>query len=591
MHESGSDAILSATDLSNFLACRHLTALDLSVALGKLRRPFNDDPLLELLWQRGLEHERAYVESLRATHGSITDLTDQPNSPTRAIATLEAMRRGDAAIVQGALQHGRWFGKPDLLIRVDRPSALGQWSYEISDTKLARDTKAGTILQLSLYSGMLTIAQGAAPDQFHVVTPDPGAGPPRVESYRVDDYGAYFRRVRDRMIAAVAQGDEALAEENYPDPVDHCQICHWSPTCRAKRRADDHLSLVANITREQRRELESRAVRTLTDLATLPIPLAFKPKRGSVASYVRSREQARLQHESRDIDPPRHERLDVEADKGLCRLPEPTDGDLFLDLEGDPFAGENGGGREYLFGLASADGTYRAKWAFNDRDERQAFEWVMDTIVDAVRAHPGMHAFHYAPYEPSAFKRLMGRYVTRERELDAMLRAGRFVDLYAVVRQGLRAGIERYSIKSLEALYGYTRDVALPDANRGLRAMELALGTGRTSELPESVRAIVEGYNRDDCVSTLRLRDWLESDALDTVIASGNRKCRARSSRLDEPPPKVDDRARRVEALRALLLEGIPDERADRTPDQQGRWLLAYLLDFHRREDKSTWSE
>src|SRR5205823_1733819 len=125
--------------------------------------------------------------------------------------------------------------------------------------------------------------------------------------------------------------------------------------------------------------------------------------------------------------------------------------------------------------VASANETYEYRCAFDESEELRGFEWFMDTVADAIRIHPGMHVYHYAPYEPSAFKRLMGRYATRERELDAMLRSGRFVDLYGVVRQGLRAGVERYSIKNLEPLYGYERLVSLPDANRSLKVMQLGL--------------------------------------------------------------------------------------------------------------------
>ena len=118
--------------------------------------------------------------------------------------------------------------------------------------------------------------------------------------------------------------------------------------------------------------------------------------------------------------------------------------------------------------------------------------------------------YHYAPYEPSAFKRLMGRYATREQELDKLIRAGRFIDLYGVVRQGLRAGIERYSIKNLEVFYGFDRAVPLADANRSLLVMAQALELQCPDTVPQEVRNEVEGYNKDDCVSTLRLRDWLE---------------------------------------------------------------------------------
>jgi len=584
MHLLGADLVLSASDLSSFLACRHRTALDMAVAFGDRKRPHVHDPLVEILWERGLEHERRYVDVLRAECPTLADLTDVDDHVERIERTLEEMHKGTAVIIQGALSDERWFGKPDVMRRVHSASKLGAWSYEISDTKLARETRAGTILQLGLYSEMLAAAQGARPEQFHVVTPD-ALSP--VRSYRVSDYAAYFRLIRGQMLATVAQPYSRIAADNYPEPVDHCEICHWQSDCNAQRRADDHLSLVAGITRMQRRELESRSVATLSALGALPMPLSFKPKRGSVETYVRVREQARLQVESRGKTPPLHELLAVEPAKGMCRLPEPSPGDLFLDLEGDPFAVE--GGREYLFGLAAADGSYRSAWAFTDRDERRGFEWVIDTIVETARAHPTMHVYHYAPYEPAAFKRLMGRYATRERELDAMLRAGRFVDLYAVVRQALRAGIERYSIKNLEPLYRFTRDVALADANRSLKQMEHGLELGDPESVPADVRAVVEGYNRDDCVSTLRLRDWLET-VRSGLIATGVEVPRLVLADGDASA-SVDQKAQRVEALRAQLLAGLPELRTDRTSEMQGRWVLAYMLDWHRREDKSSWWE
>jgi hypothetical protein len=203
--------------------------------------------------------------------------------------------------------------------------------------------------------------------------------------------------------------------------------------------------------------------------------------------------------------------------------------------------------------------------------------------------HPGMHVYHYAPYEPVALKRLMGRFARHDKDIDALLRAGRFVDLYAVVRQGLRAGVERYSIKSLEPLYAFTRSVPLLDANRSLRAMEQALEIDLPGLITEQVRETIQGYNQDDCVSALRLRDWLESLRSDLA---------AKGQSLPRPTPKeneisenVTEREQRVTALRAKLLDGVGLEPRGRNADQQARWLLAYLLDWHRREDKAGWWE
>jgi uncharacterized protein len=566
---------LSATDLANFLGCRHRIGLEMEAAAGRLQKPKFDDPQLEALFRRGLEHERRYVESLAARGGRLVDLSGVDHDEA-AVQTLAAMRDGVEVIVQGALGGGRFQGRPDVLVKVGAPSELGAWSYEVEDTKLARETRAGAVLQLLLYCELLEVAQGKRPESFRIVTPH------EPHEFRVDDFAAYFRLVR-RGLESASGGDSAALLSLYPEPCDHCDVCPWSSRCSERRRADDHLSLVAGISRLQRRELEARGVDTLASLASLPLPLPFKPKQGAAKTYERVREQARLQLESRG-GPIRSERLDVVLDRGLCLLPEPTPGDVFLDIEGAPFAGAIGsGGREYLFGVVTLDATakpvYRAIWADSLEAEKAAFAEVVGLIQRARAAHPAMHVFHYAPYEPSALKRLMCRHAILENEIDALLRSGAFVDLFAIVRQSLRAGVERYSIKNLEPLYGYVREVDLADARRHLQATELALEVGELEALAPAVRTAVEGYNRDDCVSALRLRDWLEGQRA-SVVAGGVEIARP-APRSVEASEELDARQQRVAALRARLLEG------EDTP----RRLLAYLLDFHRREDKSAWWE
>jgi predicted RecB family nuclease len=577
--------LLSATDLSNFLGCRHRTALEMDAAAKILTRPQFTDPLLELLFARGLAHEKAYVDELRTDGRQIVDLTAVRGTTELVDATITAMRAGADVIVQGALRHAQWFGKPDLLRRTPGTSTFGAWAYEVADTKLARETRAGTIIQLGLYSELLALAQQQAPEFLHVVTPNPAH---RIQKFRVTDYAAYVRLVRDQLAATIARGSAEIAATYYPEPVEHCHVCPWAGACIDKRIRDDDLSLVANITRTQRRELDARGTRTLANLGQLALPLAFKPDRGSVESYVRVREQARLQLDSRGKTPPLHELLDIAEGEGLCRLPEPSAGDVFLDLEGDNIAFE--GGREYLFGLVTLDASgapaYSAYWGLNDSDERTSFEAVIDLIDAAIAAHSGMHVYHYAPYETTAFKRLMGRYATRESSLDAHLRGGRFIDLYAVVKQALRAGIERYSIKNLEPLYGFPRAVKLDAARRGLRAFEYALAMGDVNAITPDVRATVEGYNRDDCISTLRLRDWLES-LRRGEIEKGHAIPRP-EAKPSEPSDALTEHQQRIEALRAQLLSGIDGIPVANTTEH-ARWLLAHLLDFHRRENKAGW--
>src|SRR5205085_3018763 len=127
--------------------------------------------MLEVLQERGFQHEQAYLEHLAAEGRDQVRIEGIGVDDASVAATLEAMRSGADVIVQAALKHGPWAGRADVLLRVDRPSALWNWSYEVVDTKLARETKGGTILQLSLYSLLVAEAQDREPEYMHVISP------------------------------------------------------------------------------------------------------------------------------------------------------------------------------------------------------------------------------------------------------------------------------------------------------------------------------------------------------------------------------------------------------------------------------------
>jgi len=605
MRISGDRVTFSPTDLANFLACRHTLALELDAARGLRTRPTYSDPLADQLRKRGEEHEQRYVNGLRAKGLVVEDLTPfkDPKATTaeKVARTLDAMRRGADVIVQAALGNDMWSGYADVLVKVPGESALGAWHYEAHDTKLARETRAGAILQLCVYSELLGEMQRRTPEHFHVVTPAD------THTYRFDEVAAYYRLVKSKLSSTSSAS--FASSVSYPDPVEHCSVCRWWEVCNAKRRKDDHIQFVANLGRSHKRELESHSVTTLTSLAEWEVPAGIKPTHGSRETLVKLQDQAALQLEQRLTKEPQFRMLPIEPHvapdgtplplRGLKRLPAPSPGDLYLDLEGDPFArnalgGEAGeGSREYLFGLGWVDaaGTfcYQGSWAFTDADERVAFEKFMERIAWYVEHNPGAHVYHYAPYEPSAFKRLAGRYATCAETLDTMLRAGTFVDLYAVVRESVRAGVESYSIKDMEQYYGFTRDIDLRTAGRERQAIEVALESGDPGAITDGVRTAVEGYNRDDVRSTWQLQVWLERQRK-ILVDSGVDVPRPQQE-SGEAPEKIGEREQRVTELRARLLADVPVERADRSPEQQVRHLMAYLLDWHRREARGEWWE
>jgi predicted RecB family nuclease len=490
------DVELSASDLVGYLNCHYLTDLDLAVVNGQIGKPKHWDPFLELLRERGSIHEKAFIDRLKADGCQVFEVQGVGVDQAMVDQTIAAMRAGEQVIFQGAFRGDGLRGRTDILRRVETPSNLGDWSYEVTDTKLSRETKGSTVLQLSLYSDLLALIQGRLPDQMHVVVPWSDFKP---QSFRTADYAAYYRKVKTGLKQVIATGPGDAA---YPNPKEHCDVCRWRVTCDSKRRADDHLCLVAGISKTQISELRNHSVSTLANLARTPIPLAWKPERGAVHSYERIREQARIQLEGREAKRLIYETLARLPGFGLSCLPNPSAGDIFFDIEGDPFVGEHG--LEYLFGYCFFDGDgnlrYCGQWALDRQQEKAVFENFIDFVIDRLEVYPDLHIYHYAPYEPAALKHLTGRYGTRGDQVDRLLRARIFVDLYSVVKSGIRASVESYSIKRLEPLYGYIRLVELSNANVALSALQAGLELNDPDRISKEHRDIVEGYNRDDCL-------------------------------------------------------------------------------------------
>jgi predicted RecB family nuclease len=569
--------ILSASDLINFLECEHLTYLDREVASGRLQLDATRTDSADLIATKGDEHERAHLQSLLDDGRDVVSISTEPglDGLRRAATTTEAaMRAGTDVIYQAVLFDGeRWRGYADFLERVERPSALGAWSYEVADTKLARTAKPYFVMQLCFYSELVGAVQGVPPEQMHVIL-----GSKERASFRFADFAAYYRRIKSHFEDTVDRG----LTDTYPDPVAHCGLCRWSGTCDKQRVDDDHLSLVARIGRPQIARLVERDVSTVGELAALG--REDRPPRIAVGTFDRLRQQARLQVNQRETGKHSSELLPPEPERGFALLPEPCDGDVFFDIEGDPFFED---GLEYLFGVVHAeDGEIRFKdfWGRDRAEEKQAFEAFIDWLMQRRAEHPALHVYHYAHYEPTALQRLMGLHATREDEVDELLRGGVLVDLYRVVEQSLRISQPSYSIKKVEAFYMPERDASITDGEDSIIKFEEWLDSG-----DDSLLQWIRDYNEEDCVSTYKLREWLLARREDAIRKYGDIPWRG----LGDGTPGEDQQQdlEEVAQLRASLIDGVPEERADRSSEQHARWMLSALLDYHRREAKPSWWE
>jgi predicted RecB family nuclease len=541
------EVTLSPSDLSDFLACEHLTALELRGTPGRE----DVDPQVELIQRKGEEHERGYLEQLRDEGRDVLEIPDG-EWDERVALTEQALREGADVVYQGVFTGGRWRGIADFLMRVDTPSELGPWSYEALDTKLARHPKPSYILQLCFYDAQLARIQGREPAQIHVLL-----GNGERASFRSQEFGAYYRRVRSRLEEFV---DHPQPTEAWP--CDHCGVCDFKPICDAHWDEIDHLSRVAGIGRRQIEKLLVSGIATLADLGRSD----GEPPPGIVQrTWDKIREQAGLQLWARENGRDRHVLLPHQAGAGFALLPESSPGDLFFDFEGNPFWDKDGS-LEYLWGILDADRNFTPLHADDHASEQRALEGFVDLVHARLRDYPDLHVYHYASYEITALKRLMGRFGTREDEIDDLLRRGVFVDLLAVVRNGIRASRPGYGLKELEVFLDFERRAEVKDGGTSIVVFERWMQT-RDPEL----LAQIDAYNKEDCIATLLLRDWLLELKQEAIEQYG-------------PIPRLEPEEPRP----------ISEKKVDRSELQQqlldaGHEVAAHLLDYHAREHKPVW--
>jgi predicted RecB family nuclease len=553
--------ILSPSDLNDYVECPHLTTLAVEVARGRRPKPFLLNEHGKLLQRKGDEHEAAYLETLRAEGREVVNVIgdDRWDFEASARTTLEAMRAGADVIYQATYVRGDWRGRADFVMRVERPSDLGAWSYEALDAKLARAEKPVYVLQLCFYTEAIEAIQGVTPAAMRVLL---GTGEP--VALRYTDFAAYYRRVKAAFTAALERGGPTE-----PYRVEHCNLCEFRRVCEERWQREDHLLLVANIRRDHVTKLRAAGLPTLVALgsaeASRRIP-ELAPR-----TFENLRDQAALQLHRRTTGALTWHPLESEPGCGFEKLPRPSDGDVIFDIEGDPFW-EPARGLHFLFGLLMReDGAwrYRPIWAHDRAGERRAFETLVGVLRERLGRHPGMHVYHYGAYEPTALRQLMGVYATREEAMDDLLRHEVFVDLLSVVRQGLRAGVSSYSLKDVEALPDFQRAA---DVRSGTGAV-LAYEAWMRDRAPQRLDEII-AYNDEDCRATLALRDWLVANRPPAA---------AWALSPDERPVDEERQARDAarEALRQAMLAGA----APGSP----RWLVAELLEYHRREARPAW--
>lgn len=571
--EHSGQLVYSPSDLVRYLASPFASWMDRYFLENRgAVTPDEETEDEKLIAQTGDQHERAVLDDFKSSAPNLAEIPKDDPVVAR-IKTLSAISAKAPIIYQAALENGQFAGFADFLML----DAFGR--YQVWDTKLARSPKPYYAIQLCCYSEMLAALTGQAmAEKFGIIlgTKD------RVE-FRVEDFIHYYRRIKASFLAMQDGFTGKMAD--CPQPLPRADHGRWTSHAEQFFNDTDHLVRVAGITVGQIKKLKGAGIATVADLAAASGKSVHKLANDSLEKLVA---QARLQCQTladriaTPAAPPRYEVLSHTGANGepvgLAALPPGDPADVVFDMEGYPLVS---GGLEYLLGIYTRNGPlgssdFKDWWAHDRNEEKLAFEGFVDWVFNQWRKNRGMHIYHYAAYEVSAVRRLSTRHDTRQDEVDELLRNEVFVDLYQIVRHGLRIGEESYSIKTVERLYRPKRATEVATAVDSIVQYARWIESNQARDWNTS--AILKGirdYNEDDCRSTAELLQWLRKVAAEhKIVGVGSASASAPST----PPVLPPEALARLETAAKL-----------RNQDDAISVVLADLIDFHRREKKPMW--
>ena len=575
--------IFSAHDLISQFECQHRVRLNLSSRLGLIEKPKSDDANLELLKELGQLFEQRRLNDLEKTTRVIK--LPMPNHGRAGyqaawLETKAAMEAEAPVIYQATLFDGRFVGIVDfLLLRIDHLGEIerdeaGRAIYEPVDTKSARSEKVSAVIQVGAYASLLVRLGWPKPKQVHIWL----AGE-KNWSGEASKAMAVAVEIENELLKATT-AETSLPEPIWAEPRPSCSICEWAPICEAGRRTSRDLSLIQGIRSTTRQRLVQADIHTIDQMASADDE--DRPARVGEQTFSNLRAQADIQLRAEQQGQVLAESI---SDLELSRYPHPSPGDIWFDMEGDPYA-DDGQGLEYMFGFVFLDGEkqeFKTFDALSLDEEQQAFEDFIDFVMKRWRAYPDLHIYHYADYERRAILRLSQKYNSKVAEVDAILRGGLLIDMFSLIRKSIRFSTESLSLKYVEEIYGVSHgaeDVqSAKDSIVAFHAVRALLDQNQP-EAAERAYEEIRSYNQKDCESTYDFDRWIRKFAVQHGFELGQTAV-AGEGEVAEP----SDNELLSRKLGELLDSSTDMSEADRVAIS----LLRGALLFHERENKVAW--
>ena len=490
---------ISPSDLNNFIACKYTALNEIKFHNKEIKK--SDDKVNDELWKKmGIDHEKKHYKLLKDKYKKNITIKSDLNENDRFNETVSAIQKGHDLIYHAYLVDENFRGEADFLIKCDTPSDLGDFSYEVYDTKITRNLKPRHVTQITAYSDMLGKIQKLLPEKMYLID-----GSDEKHTFKTIEYIDLFNHGKKEFLKFLPK---ITKEKIYPEKCSYCNFCQWKEECDRIWENDNYINLVAGSNKSQIEKLKKNKVITVQQLANTK--LSAIDLKINAESFKKIKSQAQLQEEKRKTGEDKIIVLDPDAGKGFYKLPKPDDGDVFFDIEGFPRMDRP---FEYLHGLYYKDkGQLKFKdlWAkdYDRESEKNIFIELINFFEKRFNEYPKAHIYYYAPYEKRAVRELATVYSSEFPKgnivNDDLLRKEKYVDLFSVAKQSIRTSERDMSLKSIEKFYNFERKADIVKADDSVVKYDNWIATKNAKNKQDII-----SYNEEDCISTYLLRDFL----------------------------------------------------------------------------------
>jgi uncharacterized protein len=483
--------ILSPSDLTQYSGCEYSTYLSLQKLKGYQIDETIQDDFNKIIVKKGLEHELNYLNFLKTSKIKITEIDDSLSPDKKSQKTSEALAKRDPIIFQAALEYGHWSGIADFLI-------WEKTGYTIVDTKLKKNPSPEYISQIIIYASILENLNIPLTGLGRIISPSTEQSDEfNTFEFKISEFSQYVKLRKEAIEDYISNN-----QPSYPAPCSYCDLCNFSGFCKTQWRENLSIFELPYATKLQEKRLREVGANSLEKLTKLE----KKPEKMAPHTFEKLKARASLRLPRLKGGTPEFKYLGPEIitfENAI--LPKPNNKDIYFDIEGDPLIDS---GLEYLFGVLNGpDETalFEDIWAHNPEGEKKATQKVIRKLHEHCVSFPNAHIYHYNAYEINALRKLSQKYSILEDELDALLRADKFVDLYPIVQQAIITSEPGVSLKDLEIFFlKGSRAQEITNAASSVVMYEKWLELAEPRILDE-----IKLYNEQDCRSLPLLQMWL----------------------------------------------------------------------------------